>query len=118
MRELTERARATSGTKSFNEALSADLRDAFDKYIVPIARDATDAHGRLRRCEFSTEGGQQDQGAGIVARPAEARRSATGGSTAARASVASTSEPARRSTIFRSRPTWCSSRCCGVCATS
>ena len=55
-RELTDRARAIAGIEAFGEALSADLRGAFDKYIVPLARDVASAHTMLRRCEFATVG--------------------------------------------------------------
>ena len=54
MRELTERARAMAGIEAFSGAMSANLSGAFEKYIVPLARDATDAHQKLRRCEFTT----------------------------------------------------------------
>ena len=54
MRELTERARAMVGTEAFIGVLSAHLSGEFDKHIVPIARDATNAHDKLRRCEFAT----------------------------------------------------------------
>ena len=49
---------------------------------------------------------------------AGAPRLATEPSPAEPARVSSTSEPARRSTTFSTRPTWCYSPCCGASATS
>ena len=54
VRELTERARATPETAKFSESLSVAQRGAFDKYIVPIAHSAADAHEKLQRCRFET----------------------------------------------------------------
>ena len=54
MRELAERARATTDADAFRHVLSDDHRREFDERIAPPSPSA--AHSMLRRCQFETIG--------------------------------------------------------------
>ena len=54
LREVTERARASTSYEQFLGRLSTKQRNAFNERIVPLTSDPGDALAKLRSCEFVT----------------------------------------------------------------